>query len=58
MCLTSGLFRHRKSADKLEQSRSKEPVGNHPHPHKNEKKYKIRVNSFHRVKLDQSIYDP
>ena len=59
MCLTSGVFRHRRSADKLEQSGAQESrVANHPHPHKNEKNFKIRVNSFHRVKLDHSIYDP
>ena len=60
MCLTSGklfmgkMSRVRKSADKMqhpsigEERQSKD---------KKEKQFKIRVNNFHRTKIEDSLYD-
>jgi len=60
MCLTSGklfggkLSRVRKSADKIQHA----PVGEERmSKDKKEKQFKIRVNSFHRTKIEDSLYD-
>jgi hypothetical protein len=60
MCLTSGklfmgkMSRVRKSADKIQHP----AVGEELHSKdKKEKKFKIRVNSFHRTKIEDSLYD-
>lgn len=58
MCLTSGLFKNnkmpvRKSAEKLGASKVHDIS-----QEKKEKKFKIRVNSFHKVRMDESLYDP
>lgn len=60
MCLTSGqLFKSKvkkkaQSSTKIE-NLTKSKIDNTP-----EKKasFKIRINSFHRTKMDQSMYDP
>ena len=59
MCLTSGkLFMHKsiehRSADKINDS----AVIEEKPKQKKEKQFKIRVNSFHRTKMDESLYDP
>jgi len=60
MCLTSGkLFmgkvsQEAKSLEKIQElSHEDQPL-----KEKKEKQFKIRVNSFHRTKMDSSLYDP
>lgn len=60
MCLTSGklfmgkMSRVRKSADKIQRSKVEQ---DRPSKDKKEKQFKIRVNSFHRTKIEDSLYD-
>ena len=60
MCLTSGkhflsrIVGERKSLEKI--NNDSMPEGKSKE--KKEKAFKIRVNSFHRTRLDESLYDP
>ncbi len=60
MCFTSGkLFMgkisgQRKSAEKIQSHSPEEQL----QQSRKEKQFKIRVNSFHRTKMDESLYNP
>lgn len=60
MCFTSGklhmgkIIGQRKSAEKID-VHSPDEKGN---TDKKEKQFKIRVNSFHRTKMEDSLYNP
>lgn len=60
MCFTSGKLymskvnAQRKSAEKIQSLSPEEKL----QQSRKEKQFKIRVNSFHRTKMDESLYNP
>lgn len=60
MCFTSGklfMSRARGAGRSAERIQSHSPDEQLPRE-KKEKQFKIRVNSFHRTKMDESLYNP